>query len=201
MGIDLKPCPMCAGPASIQRSRDADNTKWLYVECRNCGCRTRGKWTTEECAIFYAEVRDEWNTRAESSPQAALVPEVGREEPVDDRTLFESIICNGNAPLRNGDGYDDADANSLWWCWRLARESVPARPAATPEAVSVSRAVLEALAIPPQQGFHPHVPNDVIECRQCLRYWLKYGGSEHHAGNCAYVLARAALSAHGEGST
>jgi hypothetical protein len=178
MAIDLKPCPMCAGRASIRHTRDADNTKWLHVECGNCGCRTRGKWTAEECPLFYAEVRDEWNTRAESSPQAALVPEVGREEPVAWRYrragggwLF------GEHPLKDHDN-------------DLNQEPLYTRPAATPEAVRL-REALEEVCLVLESGA-PAIVDTV---------WVSSGLPETLLDHCRAALDfyEAALSAPGEG--
>jgi hypothetical protein len=219
MAIDLKPCPMCAGRASIRHTRDADNTKWLHVECGNCGCRTRGKWTAEECPLFYAEVRDEWNTRAESSPQAALVPEVGREEPV---TLPEwygmntpwplhdvltILVSAGNVLLNDKDydahGHENIRAAVNRACGILTDlnlRGLAARPAATPEAVSKpsfnlqeTLALRDAIARAVCES-EPYDPDKADAL--CIRYDHLLLLLDRHLGIEDYM---AALSAHGEG--
>lgn len=69
MGSLLKECPFCGDKdASIRTEYDNDgsNTTWKYVECIKCRSRTAGKWFsgTNDCPIFYEEVRDQWNQRA-----------------------------------------------------------------------------------------------------------------------------------------
>lgn len=65
----LKPCPFCGSEKNYIKTRydeDGSDATWKFVECSNCGCRTRGKWFTasNDCPIFYEEVRDEWNKRS-----------------------------------------------------------------------------------------------------------------------------------------
>jgi hypothetical protein len=71
----LKACPCCNHPKPVVRhSHDEDGLKWTWVECTDCGLRTRGNWCHPEnlCPQFMQERRDEWNTRA-PSPVSALV--------------------------------------------------------------------------------------------------------------------------------
>jgi hypothetical protein len=109
----LLPCPCCGASAYVAREHDPDDIAWAYVRCRGCGLRTRGKWYSagNDCPQLYAEVRDEWNNRAESSAltlakariaelegeKAALLPVVRRFvhiAQVSDSTLEFSLMAD-----------------------------------------------------------------------------------------------------------
>ena len=76
---ELKPCPFCGDTLPIMRTEhDEDGCVWHYIKCRKCGAKSAGKWvsnSSDTCSIHYAEVRDEWNTRA--------IPDTHRVVPVD----------------------------------------------------------------------------------------------------------------------
>lgn len=62
---ELKACPFCGKEGGRVREKyDADEIRWINVECAFCGASTRGKWSNDPCPLTYVEVRDEWNTRA-----------------------------------------------------------------------------------------------------------------------------------------
>ena len=64
---DLKACPCCGSErVRLTKTYDTDGTEWHYVECADCGLRTRGKWVStpdNTCPIFFEEVRSQWNHR------------------------------------------------------------------------------------------------------------------------------------------
>lgn len=69
---NLKPCPFCGDNNAFMRTdydTDGSNCTWKYIECK-CGIRTRGKWFSgsNDCPIFYEEVRYEWNKRLGNYP-------------------------------------------------------------------------------------------------------------------------------------
>jgi hypothetical protein len=125
-----------------------------------------------------------WLARAESSPQAALVPEVGREEPVAWR---QKLRAGGYAVFIHNplDVHDNG----------MPVESLYTRPAATPEAVLVRRDDL-ALAIPTFD----------VELQMLLRSIEEHPSPNARANINAFEQMlgslnrlKAALSAHGEG--
>lgn len=70
---DLLPCPFCpdGGKPYIDHSHDPDGCYWAKVKCHTCGASTRGKWASDRsdtCLIFFEEVREEWNRRAQPAP-------------------------------------------------------------------------------------------------------------------------------------
>lgn len=72
--VELLPCPFCGGAPGVVHTTDVDDTKWVHVECYGCGARTRGDWippSSDQCPIFFQEVRAEWNRRANVSHAAA----------------------------------------------------------------------------------------------------------------------------------
>ena len=75
---DLLPCPFCpdGGKPYIDHSHDPDGCYWAKVKCHTCGASSRGQWASDRsdaCPIFYAEVREEWNRRAQPAPGAEPV--------------------------------------------------------------------------------------------------------------------------------
>ncbi len=62
----LKPCAHCGGKAHVLTDYDANGITWKFVGCWDCGLRTRGKWLSspsDDCPMFYEDVRAEWNAR------------------------------------------------------------------------------------------------------------------------------------------
>lgn len=101
MGVELKPCPFCGGAPYIQNDTDIDGCYWSWVSCR-CGARTRGKWSSSSantCPQFYAEVRDEWNTRHGAGDVEAWLP---IESAPDDGTPFLAYLPKEGRTIQVG---------------------------------------------------------------------------------------------------
>ena len=65
--VELLPCPFCGGQPHMKSDSDVDGCYWSKVRCGICGAATRGKWASSSantCPQWYAEAREEWNTRA-----------------------------------------------------------------------------------------------------------------------------------------
>jgi hypothetical protein len=76
---ELKSCPFCGKKATLTHSYDPDGCYWAYIKCNGCEVRSRGKWTSvrsDACPLFYEEVRDEWNTRAQAATGAQVTDEM-----------------------------------------------------------------------------------------------------------------------------
>ena len=71
----LAACPFCGGKSHIGRESDLDGFGTFYfVQCDKCRARSGQKYvsTGNDCPLFYAEVRDEWNRRAQAPAAGAL---------------------------------------------------------------------------------------------------------------------------------
>ena len=68
---NMELCPACESDRSSMRSeRDADGFGTFYwIQCSNCGFRSREHFASEECPQFFQEVRDSWNIRIKVSDQ------------------------------------------------------------------------------------------------------------------------------------
>lgn len=63
---ELKPCPFCGGRAYILCDPEPDtNGAFYYVKCTSCRAKGAEFYSVETCPIFYGQVRDAWNTRAD----------------------------------------------------------------------------------------------------------------------------------------
>lgn len=68
---ELKPCPFCGYRHVYVKSEAADPFddvgRFYYVYCPNCQARSGASYASNgnDCPIFYSEVRDEWNRRAD----------------------------------------------------------------------------------------------------------------------------------------
>jgi hypothetical protein len=63
-------CPFCNGEARMMRESDGDCVgNFHFVECRLCRARSRGHFASygNDCPVFYAGVREDWNRRASAS--------------------------------------------------------------------------------------------------------------------------------------
>lgn len=63
---DLLPCPFCGNVGFMSRITCEDGGGIFYtIKCGECGAQSREKYCSKgnDCPQFYAEVRDEWNTR------------------------------------------------------------------------------------------------------------------------------------------
>jgi Zn ribbon nucleic-acid-binding protein len=62
---NVEPCPACkSNDAHMRHERDADGFgDFSWIECPNCGFRSRSMFSSESCPQFYQEVRDAWNIR------------------------------------------------------------------------------------------------------------------------------------------
>ena len=74
MSSDLKPCPFCGGDAEEffnfgGLSRHNKKIYYLYIECKDCGAKTRSK-RCEQNDIpdidQFRILRGDWNRRAET---------------------------------------------------------------------------------------------------------------------------------------
>lgn len=65
MSSKTKKCPACESKDNRMRhERDLDGFgEFSWIECGNCGFRSRSLFSSEPCPIHYAEVRDAWNIR------------------------------------------------------------------------------------------------------------------------------------------
>lgn len=74
----LLPCPFC-GSKSVYATSEPENLEYgnggrfYYVTCSNCHARSGNKYAAEgnDCRLFHAEVRQEWNQRGEDAETVA----------------------------------------------------------------------------------------------------------------------------------
>lgn len=64
----LKPCPFCGGRGHIAKDPDLNHGDFYFVKCAKCRAKSTEFHANETCPIFYAQVRDAWNTRADLAP-------------------------------------------------------------------------------------------------------------------------------------
>lgn len=91
---NLLPCPFCGGAAHVSSEADhpeyGSGGRFYFVRCGTCRAQSGSKYAApgNDCAIFYSEVRAEWNQRA------AMLQ---GSEPVTDNTnqQFESLSRSG----------------------------------------------------------------------------------------------------------
>lgn len=65
----LKPCPFCGGRGHIAKDPDLNHGDFYFVKCAKCRSKSAEFHANETCPIFYAQVRDAWNRRADLAPQ------------------------------------------------------------------------------------------------------------------------------------
>lgn len=69
----LGPCPFCGGAAHVASEADhpeyGSGGRFYFVRCGTCRARSGSKYAApgNDCAIFYSEVRAEWNQRAKEA--------------------------------------------------------------------------------------------------------------------------------------
>lgn len=74
--MTMKPCPFCGGAPHIVSEYEPyseSGGKFYRVRCGSCRAQSAAKYASQgnDCPIFYAEVRDEWNQRHEENPAEA----------------------------------------------------------------------------------------------------------------------------------
>ena len=62
---ELKPCPFCGGKGHIHKDPDPDHGDYYCVKCSKCRAKSPEFHASETCPIFFGQVRDAWNTRAD----------------------------------------------------------------------------------------------------------------------------------------
>ena len=68
---ELKPCPFCGGKGHLSKDPDPDHGDFYCIKCSGCRSKSPEFHASETCPIFFGQVRDAWNTRADlctSSP-------------------------------------------------------------------------------------------------------------------------------------
>ncbi|BEA28026.1 hypothetical protein DLV94_09005 [Shigella flexneri] len=70
---NLLPCPFCGGAAHVASEADhpeyGSGGRFYFVRCGTCRAQSGSKYAApgNDCAIFYSEVRAEWNQRAKEA--------------------------------------------------------------------------------------------------------------------------------------
>ncbi|EFF7648073.1 Lar family restriction alleviation protein [Escherichia coli] len=70
---NLLPCPFCGGAAHVASEADhpeyGSGGRFYFVRCGTCRAQSGSKYAApgNDCAIFYSEVRAEWNQRAKKA--------------------------------------------------------------------------------------------------------------------------------------
>jgi hypothetical protein len=62
---ELLPCPFCGGKGHIHKDPDTELGDFYCIKCSKCRAKSPEFYARETCPIFYGQVRDAWNTRAE----------------------------------------------------------------------------------------------------------------------------------------
>ena len=76
----LKPCPFCGGAPRLSKDYDPDTGGVFYAyRCRGCRAQSGEKYAVETCSVFYAELRDNWNTRPPVAVKPLVFSKVGVE--------------------------------------------------------------------------------------------------------------------------
>jgi hypothetical protein len=77
---ELKPCPFCGAKGHIHKNPDPDHGDFYCVKCSKCRAKSPEFHASETCPIFFGQVRDAWNTRAEAAENALALCEDQRRE-------------------------------------------------------------------------------------------------------------------------
>ena len=63
----MKNCPFCGGKPRIAREWDSDthDGRFVFVECSDCRSSSRKHYVSgsNDCPLFYEEVRNDWEKR------------------------------------------------------------------------------------------------------------------------------------------
>jgi len=74
---ELKPCPFCGKMASMSKDSDTDGYGAFYfIKCNSCRAKSPEFYAVEACPIFFTQVRDAWNTRADLHDATKAVEEL-----------------------------------------------------------------------------------------------------------------------------
>ncbi|HBB0788779.1 TPA: DUF551 domain-containing protein [Escherichia coli] len=77
---NLLPCPFCGGAAHVASEADhpeyGSGGRFYFVRCGTCRAQSGSKYAApgNDCAIFYSEVRAEWNQRAKEANSECKEP-------------------------------------------------------------------------------------------------------------------------------
>lgn len=95
----LLPCPFCGGRASILRSyQEHDEGTYYSYACQGCRAQTGEKYARDTCPIFYAELREAWNTRAVMQPTVAQAAALADLKALATLLEFAAEPANGMRP-------------------------------------------------------------------------------------------------------
>ena len=64
----LKPCPFCGGVGHMAKDPDMNWGDFYSIKCGACRAKSPEFHASETCPIFFAQVRDAWNRRADLAP-------------------------------------------------------------------------------------------------------------------------------------
>lgn len=64
----LKPCPFCGGVGHMAKDPDMNWGDFYSIKCGACRAKSPEFHASETCPVFFAQVRDAWNRRADLAP-------------------------------------------------------------------------------------------------------------------------------------